>query len=149
AFADQDCLIGLILQSRRHGDFAVMERIYAGIRSRNPLYARWDAWFQESHAAEAVRNRKTFLVGFLADAWPALPAGSRIAVLESGGQLLIGNFSRRNCMRGAMSCAGWNLFERNEAELLTVARAAGYPAHRVWVGSEPEQVNLFLTIRAG
>jgi SAM-dependent methyltransferase len=236
-FSDPKSLVGLVLAARRHGDYGVMEQIYSNRHSEDPANQRWDAWFQATAAAEAVRYRKKFLVRYLNDVAARVPIGSRIVMLgcgscrevfehldekgpqlrfdcldideealtfarslgerrhlknvrllrmdvlrfkprsryvriisaglfdylsdrsfrillrrlgrflHPGGEFLIGNFSRKNVTRGPMSCAGWILRERNENELLSLSRAAGYSAHQSWVGSEETGVNLFLNIR--
>lgn len=83
-FADHGSLVGLVLTTPRHGRYDVMERIYSNALSNEPAYRKWDAWFQTTAAAEAVRRRKDFLVGYLNDVAATAPAGSVIAVLGCG-----------------------------------------------------------------
>ncbi len=236
-FAPDASLIGRVFAAPTPGRFAIMEEIYARASSRDPAIRQWDEWFQQTDAAEAVRKRKDFLVGYLNDLSLTVPQGSKVAVLGAGscrevfehlaasrgprlhfdcvdvdkeavayakrigkdhahhvsfhclnalrfrsyaryaliasaglfdyfsdrvfvtalrqlgklvspgGELLIGNFSTTNATHGPMGCAGWTLYERTPADLLRLARTAGYSPRQAWVASEESGVNLFLGIR--
>ncbi len=84
AFADPTSLVGKVLHARRHGVFGLMEDIYSNRRSEDAALHRWDAWFQRCAAAEAVRRRKDFLVGYLGGVASSVPTGSTVAVLGCG-----------------------------------------------------------------
>jgi extracellular factor (EF) 3-hydroxypalmitic acid methyl ester biosynthesis protein len=65
--------------------------------------------------------------------------------LESGGELVLGNFCPANPTRAYMELVGeWILNHRSEEDLLRLATVAGLPAKSVSIESEPEGVNLFL-----
>lgn len=66
--------------------------------------------------------------------------------LKEGGEIVIGNFNEdHNPSRDYMEIFGeWYLYHRTEAELILLAKAAGFDPEQIKVGKEPEQVNLFL-----
>jgi extracellular factor (EF) 3-hydroxypalmitic acid methyl ester biosynthesis protein len=63
------------------------------------------------------------------------------------GQMVLGNFSPVNPTRPIMEFGGWRLFHRTESELVTLAIDAGIRKDDIFIGHEPEGVNLFLHIR--
>lgn len=69
--------------------------------------------------------------------------------IDKGGEIIIGNFNQDcNPSRDYMELFGdWKLRHRSAEELMELACRAGFDAANVFVGSEPEQVNLFLHIR--
>ncbi|TWG89056.1 methyltransferase family protein [Luteimonas sp. J16] len=72
-----------------------------------------------------------------------------LASLEPAGELVVGNFARRNTSRAYMELMGdWTLIHRSEDELLALATQAGACPRTVRVDCEPEGVNLFVHARA-
>jgi len=70
------------------------------------------------------------------------------AMVEVGGELVIGNFSELNPSRAYMEVVGdWHLQYRNEDQLRELAVRAGIPGSAVRVGLEPHGINLFLHAR--
>lgn len=69
--------------------------------------------------------------------------------LKPGGEIIIGNFNDdHNPSRTFMEVFGdWNLNHRTEAQLIDLARQAGFSEGNIYVGREPENVNLFLHIK--
>ena len=73
-----------------------------------------------------------------------------LTMLAPEGELVIGNFSRKNATRDYMEVMGdWNLYHRTEDELHTLATACGVAPEDVRIGREPEGVNLFLHVKRG
>lgn len=73
-----------------------------------------------------------------------------LSMLDEEGELVIGNFSRKNATRDYMEVMGdWNLYHRGEEELLSLAEACGVADEDVRIGREPEGVNLFLHVKRG
>lgn len=67
---------------------------------------------------------------------------------KPGGEVIIGNFSRRNPSRNYMELIGdWYLHHRSEEELTEMAIAAGISGEQIFIGKELEGVNLFLHIK--
>jgi len=71
--------------------------------------------------------------------------------LKPGGEIVVGNFNQdHNPTRAAMEIIGdWFLNHRTEEQLRELARDAGWAKHQIFVGREPENVNLFLHLRSG
>lgn len=68
--------------------------------------------------------------------------------VQSGGEVVVGNFGEHNPTRNYMELlGGWRLIHRSRERLRSLALEAGAEPHRVTVGAEPEGVNLFLHIR--
>ena len=65
-------------------------------------------------------------------------------MLAPGGEIVIGNFSSANPTRAYMELGGWQLNERDPAQLLSLAKDAGVSSSRARVEHESEGVNLFL-----
>lgn len=64
------------------------------------------------------------------------------------GEIIIGNFNDENPSRTYMEMVGdWILHHRSTEQLVQLAIAAGANPEGVWVGQEPEGINLFLHIR--
>ena len=64
------------------------------------------------------------------------------------GEIIIGNFNNENPSRDYMEMVGdWMLTHRSENELIALAVKAGAKPTKVWVGQEPEGINLFLHIK--
>lgn len=66
-----------------HGDFEIIDRIYANRISENGHFRRWDEYFQATTASRAVRGRCDYMlkmVGGLARQWEA----SRMLNVASG-----------------------------------------------------------------
>ena len=70
--------------------------------------------------------------------------------LEPGGEIVIGNFNQdNNPSRAYMEIFGdWFLYHRTEQQLIELAQKAGFYANEIYVGHEPENVNLFLHIKS-
>lgn len=70
------------------------------------------------------------------------------AILNKGGELVIGNFSPANPSRGMMEVfAQWYLHHRDKSELKQLAIKAGVEENKIDVRSEDLGVNLFLHIK--
>lgn len=69
--------------------------------------------------------------------------------LKPQGEIIIGNFNENNNpSRNYMEIFGeWFLNHRTEDELLGLALNAGFSKDKVFIGKEPENVNLFLHIK--
>lgn len=69
--------------------------------------------------------------------------------LKPGGEIVIGNFNEtHNPSRDFMEIFGdWQLNHRSEEQLINLALEAGFSDGQLFVGREPENVNLFLHIR--
>jgi len=66
---------------------------------------------------------------------------------KPGTEIIIGNFSDDNPSQQFMELVGdWFLHHRSAEQLTDLAIQAGADKNKVWVGSEPEGVNLFLHI---
>ena len=64
------------------------------------------------------------------------------------GEIIIGNFNDENPSRDYMEMVGdWMLNHRSEEQLINLAIQAGADPAKIWVGQEPEGINLFLHIR--
>jgi SAM-dependent methyltransferase len=66
------------------GDFMMIEKIYQKEVSTNPMYQKWDIWWQKSHAATAVRNRKEYFLGLMRTLEAKSMEPKRILILGSG-----------------------------------------------------------------
>jgi extracellular factor (EF) 3-hydroxypalmitic acid methyl ester biosynthesis protein len=84
---------------------------------------------------------------YLADQVFILALRRLIRFVADDGQIVLGNFSPANPTRPIMEFGGWRLFHRTESELVTLAVDAGSRKEDVYIGREPEGVNLFLHIR--
>ncbi|UCG28217.1 MAG: hypothetical protein JSV24_02330, partial [Bacteroidales bacterium] len=85
-------------------------------------------YFKEKHFIYLVRKYLTFLA--------------------ENGEMIIGNFSRRNPSRKMMEVlSDWYLNYRTEYDLIRMAIEAGADEDHIKVDHEPLGVNLFLTIR--
>jgi hypothetical protein len=68
-----------------------------------------------------------------------------IASLKSGGQLVIGNFSKNNPSVPVMELfLDWKLIYRSEEDLLRIFQGLG---SKIWVEKEPLGINLFVVIQ--
>ena len=69
------------------------------------------------------------------------------ALLNPGGEMVIGNFSKGNPTQGLMEVMGaWYLNYRSEEELLDLGEEAGIMEENMYVDREPLGINLFLRI---
>ena len=68
---------------------------------------------------------------------------------KENGEIVIGNFNHdHNPSRNYMEIFGeWFLIHRTEAQLLELGKKAGFNKNQMFVGREPENVNLFLHIK--
>ncbi|GAA4467689.1 hypothetical protein GCM10023189_51790 [Nibrella saemangeumensis] len=70
--------------------------------------------------------------------------------LKPGGEIIIGNFSLQNPTRNYMETLNnWFLHHRSEEQLMALAQQAGFQPRQVFIGREPEGINLFMHMRAG
>jgi extracellular factor (EF) 3-hydroxypalmitic acid methyl ester biosynthesis protein len=70
-----------------------------------------------------------------------------LPALADGGEMVVGNFSDQNPSRAYMELVGdWTLNHRSGDCLVELARQAGATSHHVTIGTEPEEVNLFLHV---
>ena len=73
-----------------------------------------------------------------------------LKMLNEGGELVIGNFSKKNPTRPYMEIvADWHLYHRSEIDLMRLARSCGVADEDIYIGREAEGVNLFLHIKSG
>jgi len=73
--------------------------------------------------------------------------GRLLGMLAPGGELVLGNFSKENASRAYMELiSDWWLHHRSEQDLISLAINSGISPDSVFVGSEPEGVNLFLHV---
>lgn len=73
---------------------------------------------------------------------------SLMPYLNSGGEVVVGNFSEFNASRDYMELMGdWYLEHRSDDRLMSLAERAGADLRRTEVHWEPEGVNLFLHVR--
>ncbi len=71
-----------------------------------------------------------------------------LKALKINGELVLGNFSDRNPSRSYMELVGgWNLNHRSRSDLRTLAETAGASSADIFIGAEPEDVNLFLHVK--
>jgi SAM-dependent methyltransferase len=70
-----------------------------------------------------------------------------LTATRPGGELVIGNFSRKNPSAAYMELFEWKLHHRDAGELIHLAVEAGADPQCIRIDQEPEGVNLFLHIR--
>lgn len=70
-----------------------------------------------------------------------------LAYTKHGGEVVVGNFSDNNPTKPYMEVMAWHLHHRSQEELVELAVASGVQREHVWIGREPEGVNLFLHIQ--
>ena len=69
-------------------------------------------------------------------------------LLKEEGQIIFGNFSKRNPTRKGMDLVvRWNLIHRSAHDLIQLCRDAGLPFSEIEVDTEPLGVNLFCIIK--
>lgn len=68
------------------------------------------------------------------------------SMINTGGRLIIGNFSTYNPSRDYMEAGDWYLFHRSEEELYSLSKESGIKEDNISVKSEPKRVNLFMHI---
>ncbi len=66
------------------GDFEIIDKIYQRHISSNPKYQKWDIWFQQSAAPQAIRNRKTYFKKLLNEKCKKHQNGLEVLNLASG-----------------------------------------------------------------
>ena len=71
--------------------------------------------------------------------------------MSENGEIIIGNFNQaNNPSRNYMEIIGeWYLNHRTDEELMSLAIKAGFNKENIRVGSENENVNLFLHLKNG
>ena len=71
-----------------------------------------------------------------------------INFIAPNGELVIGNFSDKNPTRSYMEILDdWILRHRSEQQLASAAKESGAKADSIFIGKEPEGVNLFLHVK--
>ena len=70
-----------------------------------------------------------------------------LTLCKPDGEIIIGNFSKNNPTRDYMEFAHWFLYHRDEEELTQLAIESGVSDQNIFIGREPEGVNLFLHIK--
>lgn len=70
--------------------------------------------------------------------------------MSENGEIVVGNFNAdHNPTRSVMEVLGdWHLHHRSEKELVDLAVKAGFSKDQISIGREPENINLFLHIKA-
>ncbi|NOY36655.1 MAG: class I SAM-dependent methyltransferase [Chlorobi bacterium] len=66
------------------GDFHVIDMIYQVKTSDDPRYHKWDKWYHEQHAPQAVRNRKEFFLNLCAELDAKNDKPKEMLILGSG-----------------------------------------------------------------
>lgn len=112
--------------------------------------------FQEANALRFTSERRYKLIwsaglfDYFGDKGFRFLLERLLSMLDDDGELVIGNFSKRNPTRNYMELIGdWHLYYRDEEELLHLARSCGVGEEDVRIGQEPTCVNLFLHIKRG
>jgi len=78
------------------GDYMMIERIYQKQVSTNPFFKKWDIWWQKSHAATAVRNRKDYFINLMRKLEEKSMDPKRILILGSGPATDVHEYLTRN-----------------------------------------------------
>lgn len=65
------------------GDFVLIDKIYQHSINQDPRYKKWDVFFQNQPAANAVRNRKDYFLDYCADL-VSRKKYSKVLILGSG-----------------------------------------------------------------
>jgi len=67
-FQDKESMFGHVMHWPHGypGDYEIIEKIYQYHIVPNPKFEKWDKWFQQTEAVQAVRNRKTYFKEFVA-----------------------------------------------------------------------------------
>ena len=68
-------------------------------------------------------------------------------MLNTDGEMIVGNFSTNNPTRPYMEFAEWYLHHRDKEHLILLAEMAGFSNDSIYAGEEAEGVNLFLHIQ--
>ena len=63
------------------GDFEIIDMFYSEKINQNPRYKNWDKWCNSFHAAQAVRNRKSFFINLMAELEKKSTAPKRVLIL--------------------------------------------------------------------
>lgn len=66
------------------GDFKIIDMFYSEKINQDPRYKNWDKWCNSFHAAQAVRNRKSFFINLMAELEKKSSAPKRVLILGSG-----------------------------------------------------------------
>lgn len=85
AVSTQTCQGYVYSQPRGYaGDFEIIERIYQQWRSPNPALVKWDDYFHDQAAPQAVRNRKKYFVDWVVAKERILGGELRVLNIASG-----------------------------------------------------------------
>ncbi len=78
------------------GDFLMIEKIYTKKISTDPMYKKWDIWWQKSHAATAVRNRKAYFINLMSELEKKSIHAKKVLILGSGPATDVNEYLRNN-----------------------------------------------------
>lgn len=78
------------------GDFLMIEKIYTNKISTDPMYKKWDIWWQKSHAANAVRNRKSYFINLMTELEQKSIHAKRVLILGSGPATDVNEYLKKN-----------------------------------------------------
>lgn len=95
---EEDTIMGNVFRKPYgySGDFMVIDNFYTGKIIDNKLYEKWDLHVQNSIAAEALRNRKTYLKNLLNDKIKDTNKGINMLNIASGSCRDIMEFFKEN-----------------------------------------------------
>jgi len=66
------------------GDYKTIDLIYSKYISQDPMFTKWDIWWQKSHASQAVRNRKDFFINIMNELDKNSDGPKDVLILGSG-----------------------------------------------------------------
>lgn len=78
------------------GDFEIIDMFYEEKINPDPRYSKWDKWCNSYHAAQAVRNRKSFFINLMADLEKKSSAPKKVLVLGSGPATDVHEYLKKN-----------------------------------------------------
>ena len=112
--------------------------------------------FHQANALRFVSPRKYQLIwsaglfDYLGDKGFGFLLERLLTMLREDGELVVGNFAPSNPTKDYMELVGdWNLYYRDEEDLIEIAERCGAAPADIRIGKEPEGVNLFLHIKRG
>ena len=78
------------------GDFLMIEKIYKKKITTDPMYKKWDIWWQKSHAATAVRNRKSYFINLMSELEKKSIHAKKVLILGSGPATDVNEYLKKN-----------------------------------------------------
>lgn len=78
------------------GDFEIIDMFYKEKINPDPKYSKWDKWCNSYHAAQAVRNRKSFFINLMADLEKKSSAPKKVLILGSGPATDVYEYLKKN-----------------------------------------------------